>query len=92
MKRKIKKGITYAESKEADTKIKRIVESIINSIVEGGDEVIRSLSMKFDKWSPESFKVSKETLQEIIEDLPQQVIDDIRFAQTQIKNFAEKQK
>lgn len=92
MKRIIKKGITYAESKEADAKVRAIVESIINDVTEGGDKVIRELSLKFDKWSPGSFKLSAGQVQEIIKDLPQQVIDDIRFAQTQIRNFAEKQK
>ena len=92
MKRIIKKGITYAESKEADTKVRAIVESIINDVTKGGDKVIRELSLKFDNWSPGSFKLPAGQIQEIIKDLPKQVIDDIKFAQTQIRNFAEKQK
>lgn len=92
MKRIIKKGITYAESKEADAKVRAIVESILNDVSEGGDKVIRELSSKFDKWAPNSFKLSNDQIQEIIKDLPQQVIEDIKFAQAQIKNFAQNQK
>ena len=92
MKRIIKQGITYAESKEADAKVRAIVESILNDVSEGGDKVIRELSSKFDKWAPGSFKLSDDQIQEIIKGLPQQVIEDIKFAQAQIKNFAQNQK
>ena len=92
MKKIIKKGITYAESKEADAKVRAIVESIIDQVSEGGDQVIRELSLKFDKWSPESFRLTNEQVQQIVNSLPQQVIDDIKFAQAQIRYFAEQQK
>jgi sulfopropanediol 3-dehydrogenase len=92
MKRIVKKGITYAESKDADAKVRAIVEGILNDITERGDAAVRELSAKLDKWSPESFKLSDEQIENIVADLPQQVIDDIKFAQTQIRNFAQHQK
>lgn len=92
MKRIIKKGITYAESKDADAKVRAIVESMLNDISEKGDAAVRELSTRLDKWSPESFKLSDEQTENIVADLPQQVIDDIKFAQTQIRNFAQHQK
>jgi sulfopropanediol 3-dehydrogenase len=92
MKRIIKKGITYAESKDADAKVRAIVEGMLNDISEKGDAAVRELSARLDKWSPESFKLSEEQVKTIIMGLPKQVLDDIRFAQTQIRNFAQKQR
>ena len=92
MLRQIKKGITYAESKEADLKVRATVESMLNDVGERGDAAVRELSAKLDKWSPASFSLSDEQIENIVSDLPQQVIDDIKFAQTQIRNFAQKQR
>jgi len=90
--RQIKKGITYAESKEADLKVRAIVEGMLNDVAGKGDTAVRELSARLDKWSPASFKLSDEQIENIIAGLPQQVIDDIKFAQTQIRNFAQKQR
>lgn len=92
MKRIIKKGITYAESKDADAKVRAIVEGMLNDISERGDAAVRELSTRLDKWSPGSFRLSDEQIENIVADLPQQVLDDIKFAQTQIRNFAQHQK
>ena len=92
MKRIIKKGITYAESKDADLKVHSIVEGMLNDVTEKGDVAVRELSARLDKWCPESFKLSPEQIKSIIAGLPQPVIDDIKFAQTQIRNFAQKQR
>ncbi|MFM2362820.1 MAG: histidinol dehydrogenase [Bacteroidota bacterium] len=92
MKRIIKKGITYAESKAADLKVRAIVEGMLNDITEKGDDAVRELSARLDKWSPKNFRLSEEEIENIIAGLPQQVIDDIKFAQTQIRNFAQHQK
>lgn len=92
MKRIIKKGITYAESKDADLKVRAIVEGMLNDIGEKGDAAVRELSARLDKWSPANFRLSEEEIKNIIAGLPQQVIDDIKFAQTQIRNFAQKQR
>jgi sulfopropanediol 3-dehydrogenase len=90
--RQIKKGITYAESKAADLKVRATVEGMLNDVAEKGDSAVRELSARLDKWSPARFKLSDEQIEKIIANLPQQVIDDIKFAQTQIRNFAQKQR
>jgi sulfopropanediol 3-dehydrogenase len=92
MKRIIKKGITYAESKDADLKVRAIVEGMLNDITQKGDAAVRELSARLDNWSPDNFRLSNEQIKSIIEGLPKQVIDDIKFAQTQIRNFAEMQR
>lgn len=88
----IKKGITYAESKEADMKVRALVEEMLENVTQNGDAAVREYSAKLDKWSPESFRLSESAIKEIIAGLPQQVIDDITFAQTQIRNFAQIQR
>ncbi len=88
----IKKGITYAESKEADMKVRALVEEMLENVTQNGDAAVREYSAKLDKWSPESFRLSELEIKEIIAGLPQQVIDDITFAQTQIRNFAQIQR
>ncbi|GAB3904163.1 histidinol dehydrogenase [Mucilaginibacter boryungensis] len=88
----IKKGKSDTELKEADAKVKEIVSNIIKDIEANGDVAVRSLSEKFDHWSPASFRLSEDQIKEIVSSVPQQVIDDIKFAQQQIKNFATKQR
>lgn len=88
----IKEGKSLAESKEADAKVKHTVENMLQDISERGDEAVRELSSTLDKWSPENFRLSAEQIKAIVSSIPQQTIDDIKFAQTQIKNFAQLQK
>jgi sulfopropanediol 3-dehydrogenase len=88
----IKKGITYAESKEADLKVRALVENMLDKVTQEGDAAVREFSAKLDKWSPASFRLSESEIKDIIAGLPQQVIDDIKFAQTQIRNFAQIQR
>jgi sulfopropanediol 3-dehydrogenase len=88
----IKKGITYAESKEADLKVRALVENMLEKIAAEGDSAVREFSANLDKWSPENFRLSETDIKSIIAGLPQQVIDDITFAQTQIRNFAQIQR
>ena len=89
--RQLKKGITYAESQNADAKVRATVESMLKTVAERGDAAVREYSASLDKWSPASFRLSPAEIADIIEGLPQQVIDDILFAQTQIRNFAQHQ-
>lgn len=88
----IKKGITYAESGEADAQVRTTVEQMLTDVRAGGDAAVRALSERLDKWSPASFRLSQGEIDAIIASLPQQVIDDITFAQTQIRNFAQIQR
>src|SRR4051794_40188085 len=90
--RQIKKGITYADSKEADARVRATVESMINDVSERRNAAVHELSARLDKWSPESFRLSTEQIKDIVDGLPKQVIEDIKFAQTQIRNFAQKQR
>ncbi|MEM9952803.1 MAG: histidinol dehydrogenase [Chloroflexota bacterium] len=88
----LKRGKSVDELAQADAKVQETVKTILADIRQRKDEAVRELSEKFDKWSPESFKLSDEQIQEIVSSLPEQVIDDIKFAQTQVRNFAKAQR
>jgi sulfopropanediol 3-dehydrogenase len=88
----LKHGATEAEKTEADRKVRHTVEAILDDIAARGDTAVRELSAKFDKWEPASFRLSDAEIRDLIATLPDQVIEDIKFAQTQIRRFAEAQK
>lgn len=88
----LKQGKSISEIQEADSKVKEIVSNVIKDIETNGDSAVRKYSEKFDSWSPDSFKLSKEQIEEIVSSVSQQVIDDIKFAQQQIRGFAQKQR
>ena len=88
----LKTGIDADAADEADSKVRGTVEGILNDVRSRGDAAVRDLSEQFDKWAPESFRLSDAQIQELVASLPQQTIDDIKFAQTQVRNFAQIQK
>ncbi len=68
------------------------VATILADIRSGGDAAVRRYSEKFDDWSPESFLLGPEQIEEIIDGLPAQVTEDIRFVQHQVRSFAQHQR
>ena len=90
--RVLKQGATEAEKKEADRQVRQSVEAILEDIAERGDTAVRELSVKFDKWDPPSFRLRPDEIESLMNGLPSQVIEDIKFAQAQIRRFAEAQK
>jgi histidinol dehydrogenase len=83
---------TAASSSSAPSNVPLIVTSVIDSIRADGDAAVRSFSEKFDKWSPPSFKLSDEEIEQIISSLPEQVIKDIKEVQNNVRTFAQAQK
>lgn len=78
-----------AEEKTIDNqKVKEIVENIISDIERRGDEAVSQYSGQFDKWTPESFRLSREEIDACYEQLTEQEISDIKWAQEQVRNFA----
>ncbi len=88
----LKQGKNDQEVQEADVKVREAVSAVLKNIEENGDAEVRKLSEQFDKWSPEQFRLTDEQIQEIVASVPEQTINDIKFAQEQIRNFAEHQK
>ena len=88
----LKKGPTQQEKSESNKKVQNIVEDIISEIEKNGDKAVRKYSENFDKWTPESFRLSKEDITAFYDELSEQVISDIRWAQAQVRHFAQIQR
>ncbi len=86
--RYLKSGQSAATKAENSQQVRNTVEGILDDIGAHGEKAMRQYSEKFDKWSPPSFRLSETEIEECIRSLPRQVIEDIQFAQTQIRNFA----
>ncbi|CDR14544.1 histidinol dehydrogenase [Streptomyces iranensis] len=67
------------------------VAGIISDIRSRGDAAVREYSARFDRWEPESFRLTAEEIEEIVARVPEQVLEDIRFVQRQVRAFAERQ-
>ncbi|CAM3488908.1 histidinol dehydrogenase [Aeromicrobium ponti] len=92
MARFLKAGKSVEEMAQAETQVRETVQNILQDVQTRGDAAVRDLSAKLDKWSPESFRLTKEQIEEIIQSMPEQVIEDITFAQANVRRFAEAQK
>lgn len=88
----LKKGKQEGEKKEFLQQVKTTVETIIEDIENNGDAAVAQYSEKFDKWNPQSFKLSKDDIAKCYEQVEDSVIEDIKWAQTQVRNFAQIQR
>ncbi|MDB5078084.1 MAG: histidinol dehydrogenase [Chloroflexi bacterium] len=88
----LKNGVSQEKAAADDAKVRQTVETILAEIAEKGDEAVRDYSQRFDKWSPESFRMSDAAIQACLAALPPETLEDIKFAQTQIRNFAQIQR
>ncbi len=88
----LKKGKQEGDKKEFLQQVKATVETIIEDIETNGDKAIAKYSEKFDKWNPESFRLSKDDIAKCYEEVEDSVIEDIKWAQTQVRNFAQIQR
>ncbi|MEM1215754.1 MAG: histidinol dehydrogenase [Bacteroidota bacterium] len=88
----IKKGITEADSSANQKKTQQIVEGILDDVKQRKDAAVRELSKKFDQWNPASFRLSADQIQEIIAQVPASTLADIKWAQAQVRRFAQIQK
>lgn len=87
----LKKGKSQTEISAGDAEIRKAVEDILAAIAHRGDAALREHSERLDGWNPERFRLSAEEIQRCHEEVPEQVKDDIRFAQAQIRGFAQHQ-
>jgi len=86
--RQIKSGQPAAVKAENSLQVRQTVERILGDIGARGEEAVREYSEKFDKWSPPAFRLSRSEIEDCVRSLPSQTIEDIKFAQAQIRNFA----
>ena len=88
----LKKGKQEGDKKEYLQQVKTTVETIIEDIENNGDKAVAQYSEKFDKWSPKSFRLNKDDIAKCYEQVEDSVIEDIKWAQTQVRNFAQIQR
>ena len=86
--RQIKSGQPAAVKAENSLQVRQTVEKILGDISARGEQAVREYSEKFDKWAPPTFRLSAAEIDDCVRSLPAQTLEDIQFAQTQIRNFA----
>ena len=92
MARHLKTGISDDAKAEADAKVRQAVEDILAAIDARGDAAVREYSERFDRWSPESFRLNRAIIDACYARVSARERADIEFAQSQIRKFATLQK
>jgi len=84
----LKRGATASARAEVDRKVRDTVEATLADIEARGDAAVRDLSIRFDGWDREDYRLSSAEIQTCIDQLSAQDLKDIEFAQAQVRNFA----
>src|SRR5947209_1628712 len=92
MARYLKRGMDASAIKAADAKVRETVEGILADIEARGEQAVRDLSRKFDNWAPENFRLTTQEIERAVGQVAKRDLDDIKFAQAQVRNFAQKQR
>jgi histidinol dehydrogenase len=88
----LKRGRDATLRAEDDHDVRVAVEAMLSDIEKRGDEAVRDLSVKFDKWDRADYRLTDAEIKNCLSQLSQRNLDDIKFAQTQVRNFAEHQR
>lgn len=88
----LKRGKSVGERADDDAKVRQIVETTLADIEARGDTAIRELAEKFDSDSRDSYRLTDSEIESLIAQVPANDIEDIKFAQAQVRNFAEAQR
>lgn len=88
----LKRGKAEQARSEDDAKVRASVEQILKDIEERGDAAVRELSEKFDKYTPASFRLSEGEIEALMARVSSRDMEDIKFAQEQVRNFARAQR
>src|SRR5262245_60719813 len=85
----LKAGVSAEQDAAESAKVRSTVEGILADIDKRGDAAVRDYSRKFDQWDPPAFRLSGAEIRACVDAMSARDIDDIKFAQTQIRNFAQ---
>jgi len=88
----LKKGKNEEDRAVDDAKVRGVVEDTLKAIEERGDNAVREYSQKFDNYTPESYKLNLDEIDSLIKRVPKRDLKDIKFAQSQIRGFAQAQR
>jgi sulfopropanediol 3-dehydrogenase len=92
MARWLKRGANQQSKTDADRAVRAIVESTLADIAARGDAAVRELSIKFDGWDRPNYLLTDVEKQGCLDQMTDQDLKDIQFAQTQVRNFAQRQR
>ncbi|MGL4636602.1 MAG: histidinol dehydrogenase [Beijerinckiaceae bacterium] len=92
MARWLKNSLAQTDKDDADLKVRTLVEGLLADIKQRGDDAVREMSIKFDKWDREDYRLTDKEIRACLSELSARNIEDIKFAQAQVKNFAQHQK
>jgi sulfopropanediol 3-dehydrogenase len=90
--RYLKQGKDAQTLADDETKVRVTVEGILKNIEARGDDAVREYSKKFDNWDPADFRLSQSAIEAAVKQLCARELEDIKFAQTQVRNFAQRQR
>ena len=90
--KRIKVSKPELEKETDDAKVRMQVEAILKEVETNGDQAIRALSEKFDSYSPSQFKLTQSEIESAVQKVSVRDMEDIKFAQAQIRKFAEAQR
>jgi sulfopropanediol 3-dehydrogenase len=88
----LKRGKDAAQRAEDDSKVRATVETILADIEKRGDDAVRDLSVKFDQWDRKDYRLTDAEIKDCLSQLSTRELDDIKFAQAQVRNFAQHQR
>ena len=89
---RLKSARSAEERADGDAKVREMVERALDDIARRGDVAVREMSARFDSWNREDFRLTGAEIDACLAQLSEQDLDDIRFAQAQVCNFAQVQK
>jgi sulfopropanediol 3-dehydrogenase len=92
MARYLKSAISADQRAAEDAKVRQVVEAALDDIASRGDAAVREMSIRFDSWERDDFRLTEGEIRDCLDQVSAQDLEDIRFAQAQIRNFAEIQK
>ncbi|WP_270934864.1 histidinol dehydrogenase [Falsiroseomonas oryzae] len=92
MARWLKQSIGVADKQAAQAAVRETVERLLGDIAQRGDAAVREMSVRFDKWDRAEFRLTDAEIRACVAELPARALDDIRFAQEQVRNFAQHQR
>jgi sulfopropanediol 3-dehydrogenase len=90
--RQLKQASAPVTGQGGDAAVRTTVEGIIADVSQRGDAAVRELSIKFDRWDRTDYRLTRKEIMDCVSELPGRAIEDIKFAQEQVRNFAQKQK
>ena len=88
----LKHSKSEADKAQEDAQTRIVVEDILADIEARGDQAVRELAQKFDQYTPASFRLSEDEIRNIMAQVPERDMEDIKFAQQQVRNFAQAQR